>query len=108
MCIRDRFLAAAALTHCAVSWGSEHFDPVKGVSGVELATMWSGLYDTVQPFMSQTAMGGLDVVLTDTMVEHGLPGFAHSVLSNLAVWRQQLLSKGFLRRIAGGWMLLLM
>ena len=64
--------------------------------------MWSGLYDTVQPFMSQTAMGGLDVVLTDTIVEHGLPGFAHSVLTDLAVWGQQLLSKRFLQRIADG------
>ena len=56
--------------------------------------MWSGMYDTVQPFMSQTARGRLDVVLTDTMVEHGLPGFAHLVLSDLAVWRQQLLKRG--------------
>ena len=47
--------------------------------------MWSGMYDTVQPFMSQTARGRLDVVLTDTMVELGLPRFAHSVLSDLAV-----------------------
>ena len=89
------FLAAAALTYHAVSGGSEHFDPFKGASGVEdLATMWSGLYATVQPFMSQTAMGGLDVVLTDTMVGHGLPGFGHSVLTDLAEWRQQLLKKG--------------
>ena len=34
------FLAAgAALTHCAVSGGSEHFDPFKGASGVELAAI---------------------------------------------------------------------
>ena len=69
-----------------MSGGSEHFDPFKGASGVELSTMWSGLYDKVQPFMSQTALGGLDVVLTDTVVEHGLPGFAHLVLTDLAVW----------------------
>ena len=53
---------------------------VKGASGHELAAMWSGLYDTVEPFMSQAAMRGLDVTLTDNMVENGLPGFAHSVL----------------------------
>ena len=34
------FLAAAsALMHRAVSGGSEHFDPFKGASGVELASM---------------------------------------------------------------------
>ena len=56
--------------------------------------MWTGLYDTVQPFLGQTAMGGLDVMLTDTMVDHGLPGFAHPVLADLAVWRQQQLKQG--------------
>ena len=42
-----------------------------------------------------TAAGGVDSVLTDTMVENGLPRFAHSVLSDLTVWRQQLLKQGF-------------
>ena len=56
--------------------------------------MWSGLYDTVQAFMNQVAMGGLDSVLTDTMVENGFPGLAHSVLTYLAVWRQRLLKQG--------------
>ena len=28
------------------------------------------------------------------MVENGLPGFAHSVLADLAVWRQQQLKQG--------------
>ena len=45
--------------------------------------------------MSQVALGGFDVVLTDTMVENGLPGFAHSELADLAVWRQLLLKQGF-------------
>ena len=49
------FPAAAALTHCAVSGGSEHFDPFKGTSGVELAAMWSGLYDKVQPCLLYTS-----------------------------------------------------
>ena len=40
----------------------QQFDPFKGAFGVELAAMWSGLCDTVQPFMSQAALGGLDVV----------------------------------------------
>ena len=85
--------AAAALTHRAVSGGSKHFDPFKGASGVELTAMLSGLYDKVQPFLSQAALGGLDVV-TDSVVENGLPGFAHAVLTDLAVWRQQLLKQG--------------
>ena len=45
------FLAAAALTHRDVIGGSEHFDPFKGDSGVELPAMLSGLYDKVQPFI---------------------------------------------------------
>ena len=57
--------------------------------------MWSSLYDKVQPYMSQAALSGLDGVLTDSMLENGLPGFAQSVLTDLAVWRQQLLKQGF-------------
>ena len=39
------FLAAAAFTSLAVSAGSEHFDPFKGASGVQLAAFWSHVYD---------------------------------------------------------------
>ena len=68
--------------------GSEHFDPFKGASGELLAEMWTELFTAVETFMSAAALGGVDV-LTDAMVETGLPGFAHSVLADLAVWRQQ-------------------
>ena len=44
--------------------------------------------------MQAAALGGVDSVLTDAMVETGLPGFAHSVLADLAVWRQQQLKQG--------------
>ena len=43
--------------------------------------------------MSATALGGVDSVLTDAMVENGLPGFAHSALADPAVWRQQQLKQ---------------
>ena len=46
------------------------------------------------------ALGGVDSVLTDAMVETGLPGFAHSVLADLAVWRQQQLKQGLTLRVA--------
>ena len=49
--------------------------------------MWTELLVVVEPFMSAAAFGGVDLVLTDTVVENGLPGFAHSVLADLAVWR---------------------
>ena len=58
------FLAAAALTHRAVSGGSEHFDPFKGASGNQLAAMWSGLYDTVEPLES----GGVRRLWVDRML----------------------------------------
>ena len=88
------YLAAAALTHCAVRGSSEHFDPFKGASGELLAEMWTELFTAVEPFMSAAALGGVDSVLTDAMVETGLPGFAQSVLADLAVWRQQQLKQG--------------
>ena len=88
------YLAAAALTHCAVRGSSEHFDPFKGASGELLAEMWTELFTAVDPFMSAAALGGVDSVLTDAMVETGLPGFAQSVLADLAVWRQQQLKQG--------------
>ena len=78
----------------AVSGGSEHFGPFRGTSGDQLDDTCSGLYATVEPFMSEETLGGLNVVLTDTMVENGLPGFVHAVLTDLAVWRQQLLKQG--------------
>lgn len=33
-------------------------------------------------------------MLTNTMVENGLPGFANSVRFELAAWRQKLLNEG--------------
>ena len=90
----DAAYLAAALTHCAVRGGSEHFDPVKGASVERLAEVWTELFTAVEPFMSAAALGGVGSVLTDAMVETGLPGFAHSVLADLAVWRQQQLKQG--------------
>ena len=47
----DATYLAAALTHCAVSGGSEHFEPFKGTSGDQLDERRSALYSTVEPFM---------------------------------------------------------
>ena len=77
--IQAAFLAAAALTSRAVSAGSQHFDPFKGASGVQLATLWSDVYDRVVPCMSATAASKLGAELTAAMVVDVLPGFAHSV-----------------------------
>ena len=55
--------------------------------------MRTELFTAVEPFMSAAALGGVDSVLTDTMVENGLPWFALSVLVDLAVWQQQLLKQ---------------
>ena len=52
-------LAAATLTHHAVSAGSEHFDPFKGASGVELSALWSDVYDRVVPCMSAASVSTL-------------------------------------------------
>ena len=48
----DAVLLAAALTHRDVSAGSEHFDPFKGASGVELSALWSDVYASVTSCMS--------------------------------------------------------
>ena len=88
------FLAAAALTSRAVSAGSEHFDPFKGASGVQLAALWSDVYDRVVPCMSATAASKLGAELTVAMVVDVLPGFAHSVSAERAKFRQKLLLDG--------------
>ena len=44
--------------------------------------------------MKESVTVGLGAVLGDGMIEGLLPGFAHSVLSELAVCRQQLLKEG--------------
>ena len=76
-------LAAATLTHHAVSAGSEHFDPFKGASGVELSALWSDVYDRVVPCMSASSVSTLGVVLTDAMVADVLPTFVHLCLLSL-------------------------
>ena len=40
----------------AVSSGSEHFDPFKGASGVELLALWSDVYDRVVPCVSAASV----------------------------------------------------
>ena len=89
------FLAAAALTHRAVSAGSEHFDPFKSASGVELSAL-SDVYDRVVPRMSAASVSTLGAVLTDAMGADVLPGFAHSVSAELAEFPQVLLRDGLL------------
>jgi hypothetical protein len=78
------FLSAAALTRAAVRGGSELFDPFKGVCGAALAEMWTDLYGRVSPCMKESITSGLGDVLTEVMIEGFLPGFAHSVFSELA------------------------
>ena len=82
------FLAAVALTFRAVSAGSEHFDLLKGASGIELASLWSDVCDRVLPCMSATSAAKFGMQLTDAMVADVLPGFVHSVSVELADFRQ--------------------
>ena len=82
------FLSAAALTRRAVCGGSEHFDPFKGDLGVELTGLWSELYGRVLTCMKESTTSRLSPELTDAMIEGMLPGFAHSVLAELAEQRQ--------------------
>ena len=105
------FLAAAALTHRAVSGGSEPFDPCKVASGDDRAGLWSDLYDLydrVQPLTNAPATSALDAVLTDSMVENVLPGFAHSLLAELSKFRQVLLMDGLPLKVTYAWRALLM
>ena len=87
-------LAADALTRHAVGAGSEHFDPFKGASGVEPAGLWSDVYDRAAPRMSAVTASRLGDVLTDAMVADVPPPSAHSVSTELAVFRKVLLRDG--------------
>ena len=64
--------------------GSEHFDPFKGASGEHHAVIWIDIFIVAEPFMSAAALGWVDSMLTDAMVENGLPGLAHAMLADLA------------------------
>jgi hypothetical protein len=81
------FLSAAALTRRAVGRGST-FDPFNDESEVDLAFLWSDLYNSVSPCMSDDTVSKLAPTLTDAMIEGILPGFAHSVFADLAAARQ--------------------
>ena len=58
--------------------------------------------------MSTATTSGLDAVLTESMVETVLPGFAHSLLAELAELRQVLLKNGLSLKVAYVWSVLLM
>ena len=63
------------------------------------------LFDAVQPY----ECGGYERArCRDTLVENGLPGFAHSVLPELAECCQKLSKGCFFMKLAEAWTVLLM
>ena len=83
------FLSGAALAHRAVQGASEHLDPSKGVSGEDLAAVWSDLLRSVLQYLPDTIAASLSEELTDDSIQGTLPAFSHTVFVELANFRAQ-------------------